>query len=1522
MNSFNSMKNGSSVVNPRTLFKIIQVFNDIYVLGSYSDVLKMYNTNDTEFSSSMTFTTGYTGIFIAKYNNSGMVTWISRISGVNIGTSYPVNMVLDSDNNIYILGSYIQELRLYDSDGNQSIPSLMNTVGNNIFLAKYNSDGIGIWVTQISMNIIPSLTNVAEFTLTNIGGFWTEITATVGKSWYSISLSSDGQYQTSIVYNSTIHTSSDYGTNWIERTSPGSKLWWSVSVSSTGQYQTAVVNGGNIHTSSNYGVNWTEITSITNKDWNAVSLSSDGMYQTAVVYGGKIHTSFNYGASWTEITSVTNKDWYSISLSSTGQYQTAVVGGGFNSYISTSSNYGANWSAITAAGSKQWYSVSISSSGQYQTAVVNGGKIHTSSNYGANWTEITSMTNKSWKSVSITSTGMYQIAVAAYSPVNISSDYGVNWVEKTSSGNKSWMSVSISSTGVYQTAAADGATGSINTSVATTNSTSYTIQPVNLSLDSMNNIYISGKYATDITLYNSTYNANSNFVTLSNVFGNHIFVAKYNRDGSGLWAIKNNIVENTWILKDQNRQWNGIAMSSDGQYQTAVVLGGRIYVSNDFGNNWTAKMTDVSRAWYGVAMSSTGQYQTATDTYAGYIYVSTDTGNTWTAKDSTRNWKKVAMSSTGQYQTAIVEYQQIYLSTDTGNTWTAKDTNRDWKDIAMSSTGQYQTAPVGGGLIYVSTDSGNTWIGKDITRSWLGVAMSSTGQYQTATIANGPIYVSSDTGNTWFAKTTGVNTSIVAMSSTGQYQTVVQYYSHFISIDYGNTWESYSVPTQRHGFAMSSTGQHQTTLVKGNKIHILSRTLNSNNLLLSLDTSNNVYISGNYNTSIKFYSKENSIFQQLTGTYDIFVAKYNSDGSGLWTIRFESPGVEPPIKLIFDSVNNIYISGTYYGTYLNLYNSTYVANPSFKGLTNAVNSNIFIAKYTSDGSGLWATRISDASNNQPVNLVLDSLNNVYISGTYTKPLVLYNSRDTGTVSTFTSLTNTGMMNISTFVAKYNSSDGSGLWATQLGTENIIDVSTFGTTLVEVTATVNKQWSSVSLSSDGKYQTAVINNTTNGTVFTSSDYGVTWVERTATGNKEWSSVSISSDGKYQTAVINSSVNGRIHTSSNYGVTWVERTATGNKVWRSVSLSSTGIYQTAVTDTTSNGTIFTSSDYGVNWVERTATGNKYWRSVSLSSTGQYQTAVNGTVTSAQGTTGGIIHTSSNYGVTWVERTATGNKEWSSVSLSSTGQYQTAVIYNIFDNNIHTSSNYGVNWVGITATGGKTWTSVSLSSTGMYQTAVNTGSSRSYIHISSDYGVNWVQRTGTSKYWTSVSLSSDGMYLTAVFSSSSNVGSIYTSKNNIMIMSIVNPINLSVDSGNNVYISGTQNTPFALYNSTDTITPTFKTLTNTGNIDTFIAKYNSDGSGVWATRIGDSSFNNPVNLVLDLANDVYISGTYGSQLTLYNSKDTGISTTFKTLENSGGANTFITKYNKYGTGIWATRIAGTNSSSNYINNLMLSK
>ena len=123
------------------------------------------------------------------------------------------------------------------------------------------------------------------------------------------------------------------------------------------------------------------------------------------------------------------------------------------------------------------------------------------------------------------------------------------------------------------------------------------------------------------------------------------------------WGLSN--YGNTWTAKDLARFWQGVAMSSDGKIQTAVVSGEQIFISSDYGNTWTAK--DSARNWQGVAMSSDGKIQTAT-TLNGQIYISSDYGNTWTAKDSARNWLGVAMSSDGKIQTAVVFNGQIYVS--------------------------------------------------------------------------------------------------------------------------------------------------------------------------------------------------------------------------------------------------------------------------------------------------------------------------------------------------------------------------------------------------------------------------------------------------------------------------------------------------------------------------------------------------------------------------------------------------------------------------------------------------------------------------------------------------------------------------------------------------------------------------------------------------------------------------------------------------------------------------------------------
>jgi len=156
---------------------------------------------------------------------------------------------------------------------------------------------------------------------------------------------------------------------------------------------------------------------------------------------------------------------------------------------------------------------------------------------------------------------------------------------------------------------------------------------------------------------------------------------------------------------------------------------------------------------------------------------------------------------------------------------------------------------------------------------------------------------------------------------------------------------------------------------------------------------------------------------------------------------------------------------------------------------------------------------------------------------------------------------------------------------------------------------------------------------------------------------------------------------------------------------------------------------------------------WTDISVSSNGQYQSAVEYS---------GSIYTSSTYGSIWNKNTsAPTSANWNSVSLSSTGQYQSAVVNG---GSIYTSSDSGQTWTANTSAPvnlNLNWDSVSISSTGQYQTAIVSGGS---IYTSSDSGQTWTANTSapTSVNWDSVSISSTGQYQTAVVSG----GSIYTS------------------------------------------------------------------------------------------------------------------------------------------------------------------
>lgn len=282
----------------------------------------------------------------------------------------------------------------------------------------------------------------------------------------------------------------------------------------------------------------------------------------------------------------------------------------------------------------------------------------------------------------------------------------------------------------------------------------------------------------------------------------------------------------------------------------------------------------------------------------------------------------------------------------------------------------------------------------------------------------------------------------------------------------------------------------------------------------------------------------------------------------------------------------------------------------------------------------------------------------------------------------------------------------------------------------------KQWLGISLSSTGKYQSAIEEA---GNVYTTNDYGATWLQPTDIGQSESNTIAISYSGQHQTVS-----NGlQILISNDFGVTWRPTfTSGGSQIFVSISL--TGKHQTMVS---CGDTVYISNDYGSTWNAIDSYNNEelYYSiqgfptaGIAISYNGVYQTIVTEN-----------IYISQDFGVTWVNVSDSNNlddRNWRSIAMSSDGSYQTAIEEG---GEIYVSTNYGVTWhyVDNPLLIDKQWESVSVSATGQYQTAIEKGGN---IYTSIDYGTTWTispDEMIAGKQWQWVSVSSDGVYQSAV-------------------------------------------------------------------------------------------------------------------------------------------------------------------------------
>ena len=238
-------------------------------------------------------------------------------------------------------------------------------------------------------------------------------------------------------------------------------------------------------------------------------------------------------------------------------------------------------------------------------------------------------------------------------------------------------------------------------------------------------------------------------------------------------------------------------------------------------------------------------------------------------------------------------------------------------------------------------------------------------------------------------------------------------------------------------FKLTRVGTQDAFVVKYNssgkplwvrKITGSSGTGNVTSYEVTTDTSGNIIVTGSYfTTSLNIYAADGttvsfSLFN--AGSADVFVAKYDSNGTPLWVRRIAGTAEDQARSVSTDSSGNVMVVGFFYPFSTDIYaaNGTTV---SFS-LGSSGNTDGFIVKYNSSGTPLWATRIGGSGFDSFSAIRTDSSGNIIVTGSYrSNPVSIFNA--SGNI--LFQLTNDGVDD--GLVVKYNSS-GTPLWVRKIG----------------------------------------------------------------------------------------------------------------------------------------------------------------------------------------------------------------------------------------------------------------------------------------------------------------------------------------------------------------------------------------------------------------------------------------------------------------------------------------------------------
>ncbi|MEZ4721876.1 MAG: SBBP repeat-containing protein [Flavobacteriales bacterium] len=144
---------------------------------------------------------------------------------------------------------------------------------------------------------------------------------------------------------------------------------------------------------------------------------------------------------------------------------------------------------------------------------------------------------------------------------------------------------------------------------------------------------------------------------------------------------------------------------------------------------------------------------------------------------------------------------------------------------------------------------------------------------------------------------------------------------------------------------------------------------------LDVGTGNNVYSIGFFQGTVDLDPNAGTVNKVSNGGNDIYVSKLSSSGNYTWGIGIGGTGADFGRAIAVDEDNNVYVTGSFQNTV------DFDPGAGTVNLVSAGNADIFIAKFSSSGSFVWAKRIGSTGND--FGLSIDARNGqVLVAGTY------------------------------------------------------------------------------------------------------------------------------------------------------------------------------------------------------------------------------------------------------------------------------------------------------------------------------------------------------------------------------------------------------------------------------------------------------------------------------------------------------------------------------------------------------------